>query len=116
MLRPLGVGGDLRPAQARPHPAPVYQSQYDPKALFNALKVYGQPASRLFFQGLRLLRNCARTRGICCVQPRLPYREHEDKDRDFGGCLQGPILGSRFHQRRNASKRRHQATIAHHHL
>jgi hypothetical protein len=40
MLRPLGVGSDLPPAQARPPPRPVYQGRYDPKALIDALKVY----------------------------------------------------------------------------
>src|SRR5262249_5054795 len=35
---------------------------------------------------------------------RSPYRKTEDEDPDFGVCLRGPILVSRFHKRSNASK------------
>ena len=33
-----------------------------------------------------------------------PYRKLEDEDPDFGVCLRGPILVSRFHQRSNAEQ------------
>ena len=40
VFRPCGVGSRPCPAEARPPPPRVYQSQYDPKALFAALKVF----------------------------------------------------------------------------
>jgi hypothetical protein len=34
------MGSGSPPAQARPPPPPVHQGQYDPKALFAAVKVF----------------------------------------------------------------------------
>ncbi len=60
------------------------------------------PASKsLFLQYFLFWREMrANTRPLLRAAP-SPYRKTEDEEPDFGVCLRGPILVSRFHKRSN---------------